>query len=73
MNNTLSIGSKVRRLAATTDYTNGRTGEIIEINAEAGRYRVLWTHEASGREVINGRGSKGVRTWCKFDSVEALL
>jgi hypothetical protein len=69
MNNTLLIGTRVQRLAAETDYTNGRTGEIVEIDEIAGRYRVRWTNEKSGRAINDG---KGLRTWVKFQYVRAL-
>jgi len=68
--NTLSIGTQVRRVTSVADYANGRTGEIVEIDETAGRYRVRWTKEQSGRDINEGRG---LRTWCKYDGVEAVL
>lgn len=57
------------RIAAETDYTNGRTGEIVEIDETAGRYRVLWTAEKSGRQIRDG---KGLRTWVKYQFVKVV-
>lgn len=68
----LSIGTQVRRLAATTDNTNGRTGEIVEIDETAGRYRVRWTLEASGRPVNTNNPTAGTRTWVKYQFVEVV-
>lgn len=72
MQNTLSIGTKVRRLAATTDYTNGRQGEIVEIDTLLRRYRVRWTLEASGRPVNVKNPEAGTRTWVQYKFVEPL-
>lgn len=72
--NTLQIGTKVKRLAAQTDYTNGRTGEVVEIDAEANRYRVLWTGEPTTRLDLfpNGIRPLKVRTWVRREFLEAL-
>lgn len=67
----LPIGTKVIRLAATTDYTNGRQGEIVEIDETAKRYRVRWTLEASGRPVNSKNPEAGTRTWVKYEFVRA--
>lgn len=67
----LTIGSKVIRIAATTDYTNGRKGEIVEIDEVAGRYRVRWTEEANGRAVNTKNPTAGTRTWVKYQFVRA--
>jgi hypothetical protein len=69
--NQLTIGSKVIRIAATTDYTNGRKGEIVEIDEAAGRYRVRWTLEANGRPVNSKNPEAGTRTWVKYQFVRA--
>lgn len=45
---TIEIGTQVERIAS--DYTNGRKGEVIEVNE--GRARVRW--------------SNSPRTWVKF-------
>lgn len=72
--NTLAIGTKVQRLAAATDYTNGRTGEIVDINDVDKRYRVLWTGEPTTRTDLfpNGIRPLKVRTWVKFDAVREI-
>ena len=51
---TIEIGTKVERIAS--DYTNGRKGEVIEI--QDGRARVKW--------------SDSPRTWVKFASLKVI-
>lgn len=46
----IKIGTQVERIAS--DYTNGRRGEVIEVDEAAGRARVQWT--------------KSPRTWVNF-------
>ena len=69
---TLSIGTKVIRIGSAADSSTGRTGEIVEIDAAKGRYRVFWTTEKSGRPVLNSHNKPGVRTWVKYEFVGAL-
>jgi hypothetical protein len=52
----IEIGTTVKRIAS--DYTNGRIGEVIEINADDRRARVAW----------NGCP----RTWVKFAMLEIM-
>ena len=62
----LKIGIGVKRIAS--DYTNGRTGTIEEINGT--RARVRWMYEKNGTYVhsFHGEPGRGVRTWvnCKY-------
>lgn len=71
---TLPLNTQVRRLASATDYTNGRTGTIVEIDEEAGRYRVLWTGQPTTRTDLFPDGIRPlkVRTWVKYQFVEAV-
>lgn len=39
-NTTITVGTKVTRLSS--DYTNGRTGEVVAINDENTRAQVAW-------------------------------
>lgn len=48
----IEIGNTVKRHAS--DYTDGRTGQVIEISDN--RYRVHWTKCSSGRPL-------NIRTW----------
>lgn len=50
----IEIGTRVERIAS--DYTGGRTGEVIEINGE--RARVRWTDSP--------------RTWVRFKCLKVL-
>jgi hypothetical protein len=50
----ITIGTQVERIA--TDYTNGRTGAVIEVAGE--RARVQWTNSP--------------RTWVNFKSLRPL-
>jgi hypothetical protein len=52
--NKIEIGTKVERIAS--DYTNGRKGEVIEINGE--RARVRWGNSP--------------RTWVNFKFLKVL-
>lgn len=74
MNKTLPMGTKVRRLASTSDYTNGRLGEIVAIDEAAGRYRVHWTSEPRtvSERFPDGKLALNVRTWVKYQAVEAV-
>ena len=54
MTTTIEIGTQVERIAS--DYTNGRKGEVIEINE--GRARVRW--------------SDSPRTWVKFSALKVI-
>lgn len=65
----MNIGQKVRRTGSLEDYTTGRTGEIVELDQEKQRARVLWTAERSGRAIRDG---KGLRTWVKFQYLEKV-
>lgn len=54
---TFKIGDIVERVS--TDYTNGRTGPIVEIEEATGRLRVLWFEQLErGASVL-------ARTWVK--------
>lgn len=64
----LKVDTPVRRLAAESDYTNGRLGRIVEAEESSGRYRVLWLFEPTGRPIRDG---KGLRTWVNYIAVEA--
>jgi len=59
------LGTRVIRIAATTDYTNGRQGDVVDYDETKNRYRVFWTHEASGREMTDKK-----RTWVKADALK---
>ncbi len=50
----IEIGTQVERIAS--DYTNGRQGEVIEINE--GRARVRWTNSP--------------RTWVRFQDLKVI-
>jgi hypothetical protein len=50
----IEIGTRVERIAS--DYTNGRKGEVIEINES--RARVAW--------------SDSPRTWVKFSALKVI-
>lgn len=67
--NNLAINTPVQRLAATTDYTNGRTGHVVEIDETNNRYRVLWLKEANGRDIRDG---KGLRTWVRREFLKEI-
>lgn len=70
---TLTIGTTVRRIGSESDRNTGRIGNIVEIDEAAGRYRVLWTIERSGRPVLHGSSRKpGVRTWVKYQFVQVV-
>lgn len=71
MNNQLSIGTKVQGVGSQTATYFGRTGEIVEIDETAKRYRVRWTLEASGRPVNSKNPEAGTRTWVKYECVRA--
>lgn len=58
----ITIGTPVERVAA--DYTAGRQGTVIEINADQTRARVMWTRQPDGSEMR-------LRTWIKI-SPDAL-
>jgi hypothetical protein len=61
--NTPKINDTVKRLAK--DYTNGRTGSVIELDTKKGRARIHWTSERNG-EVIN------IRTWVRFQDLQII-
>lgn len=61
---TYEINQAVVRVSSASDYTNGRKGTVVEIDETAGRYRVLWTQEANGREMK-------LRTWVKPEGLRA--
>lgn len=54
---TYKIGDIVERIS--TDYTNGRTGPIVEIEEATGRLRVLWFEQFERGEYVLAR------TWVK--------
>ena len=56
-------GRAVIRVASEKDYTNGRKGEILEINTQTERVRVLWKEESTGHKIK-------VRTWVKFSALK---
>lgn len=60
------VGQSVRRIQPG-DYTNGRTGEIVEIAQIDPRVRVLWKREKSGREII-----PNIRTWINVKRIEGI-
>lgn len=60
----IEIGKRVVRLAS--DYTNGRKGEVIEINNEKGRARVAWSEESNGERMK-------LRTWIRFTDLAPAL
>jgi hypothetical protein len=57
-----TIGQRVKRVA--NDYTNGRSGPVIELDQAKGRARVAW--EKTG----NGSPMK-LKTWVRFADLEA--
>jgi hypothetical protein len=59
---TLPLETKVIRIGSAADSNTGRTGHIVEINEQTGRYRVMWTAERNGREMK-------LRTWVQFKFV----
>lgn len=65
--NVLPIGSNVERIS--TNYTNGRTGKIIDVDHVKKRYRVRWWKEKSGSPI---NWPSGFRTWCHFESVKHI-
>lgn len=58
----LQPGTAVTRLASEKDYTNGRKGKVLEIDAAAERARIHWTKESTGHAI-------SVRTWVKFSAL----
>lgn len=61
-------GETVIRLGSASNYVTGRVGEVVQsrLNVVTGyRYQIHWTHDSAGREIINGAGGKGVKTWVR--------
>lgn len=72
----IKVGDRVEKTGSLTDYATGRQGEIIEIDQEAQRARVMWDHSPklktdyeTGKTVRAGGVepmSKPIRTWVNF-------
>lgn len=71
--NTLPIDTKVIGIGSQTATYFGRTGEIVEIDEVAGRYRVRWILEANGKTPVNRKNPPtGTRTWVKYQCVKKV-
>lgn len=76
---TFTVGQKVKRIFPKSDYTFGRTGEVVDImpmkNGLQPRIRVRWIYEADGSYVktCNSKPGNGVRTWVSPKTIEAII
>lgn len=68
----LPIGTRVQRISS--DYLNGRQGNVVEIDEEKGRRRVAWDTEPSGEPVISSATRKPaiIRTWVRISDLKAI-
>jgi len=78
MKTELKIGQIVKRIRPKSDYTYGRTGEIVDFmpmqNGLKPRVRVRWLYESDGRFVktCNSNPGNGVCTWVSPDCIEVI-
>lgn len=59
----IEIGNTVKRIAH--DYTNGRTGRVIEMDLMKPRARVSWEKEPDG-------ASMKLRTWVRVSDLAVI-
>jgi hypothetical protein len=60
---TIELGTTVKRIAS--DYTNGRTGRVIELDGMKPRARVLWEKYANGSPMK-------LRTWVRLSDLQPV-
>jgi hypothetical protein len=60
---TIELGSTVKRIAS--DYTNGRTGRVIELDGMKPRARVSWEKYANGSPMK-------LRTWVRLSDLQPV-
>jgi len=60
----IDIGTIVMKVKPRTDYTYGRTGEVLEFRNNNTQVRVHWTHDEY-RKPLN----KPVKTWVNILNV----
>ena len=60
--NAIEVGAQVVRLSGYP----GRKGHVVEVDGDAGRARVMWTHNPDGNDL----GSDKKRTWVRFSDLK---
>jgi hypothetical protein len=63
MISSIEIGTTVKRIAS--DYTNGRTGRVIEMDGMKPRARVSWEKDAHGNPMK-------LRTWVRLTDLQTV-
>jgi hypothetical protein len=68
----LPVGTRVQRLSS--DYLNGRQGNVVEIDEEKDRRRVAWDTEPNGKPVISSATRKPsvIRTWVHISALKSI-
>lgn len=65
----LDVDTEVIYSGAASPSYRHRLGRIVEVDKQAGRYRVRWTHESADRLIMKNGKPQPTRTWVAFHTV----